>query len=367
MNCTATTVLTPSVRIPPGPSATRPARRRRAWLTALLVAGLAPSAWATEVTFYKEPTDSTVVAGHQICFYFETNASANASYQWYRNGVAIFGATAQSYAFTAQSADNGARYQAVVEGDSKTGGGHAGPTASASATLTVLPAGTALPPQLTAPEGDTVWYVSVPGFYTYAEFRARGNGLSWQYRFDTDPAGQWRAPATTYVGSQSFLIGISPPTGTTTISVRVTDDAGAVAERTWRLAPDQPPVLVTAPTAVPNPMIYPGPATLSVSASDPDGDPLTYTWRVVSAPGVVPTFVPNGTADSAVCTARFPLANADYTIVVTISDGKGAVIEAAVPLSVQLPAGLDARADVNGDGVINALDLGIVTDNFGKP
>lgn len=55
----------------------------------------------------------TVTAGATATFSVAASG-VELSYQWYRNGVAVAGATSATYSFTAASADNGAQYHAVV-------------------------------------------------------------------------------------------------------------------------------------------------------------------------------------------------------------------------------------------------------------
>ncbi|HAT09958.1 MAG TPA: hypothetical protein DCS97_05055 [Planctomycetes bacterium] len=66
----------------------------------------------------------------------------------------------------------------------------------------------------------------------------------------------------------------------------------------------------------------PAQTTLSVQASDPDGDGLTYTWAKTTGPGTVTFGVSNGTATGNSCTA-VAAAVGSYTFTVTVSDGRG--------------------------------------------
>lgn len=69
-------------------------------------------------------------------------------------------------------------------------------------------------------------------------------------------------------------------------------------------------------------------------STDPDGDPLTYEWEVVSAPGgSTPTLTATGAA-----TATFTATEVGtYVIQVRVSDGKGGVATATVTISVSPP------------------------------
>jgi Zn-dependent metalloprotease len=82
-----------------------------------------------------QPGNVTVTAGQTASFTVGglTGGTAPYTYQWYRNGAAISGATSATYSLTAQSTDNGATFYAVVKDASspqKT-------ATSSSATLTV--------------------------------------------------------------------------------------------------------------------------------------------------------------------------------------------------------------------------------------
>jgi hypothetical protein len=59
-------------------------------------------------------------------------------------------------------------------------------------------------------------------------------------------------------------------------------------------------------------------STLSVTASDPDGDPVSYLWQRTGGP----TSVTLATPSAASCLATFTAAGV-YTFTVTVSDGRG--------------------------------------------
>jgi hypothetical protein len=128
---------------------------------------------------------------------------------------------------------------------------------------------------------------------------------------------------------------------------------------------NQAPRIVSAAWADPNPVTLPGTSALQVVASDPENDPLSYTWSQASGPGTV-TFTPNGTAAADTCTATLSTAGT-YVARVMVSDGRGGTATSEVTVVVNPSgAGADPRADCNSDGVVSALDLQIVVANFGK-
>ena len=80
------------------------------------------------------------------------------------------------------------------------------------------------------------------------------------------------------------------------------------------------PVITAGPQAAPNPVTLPATTTVSVTASDADGDALTYAWSRVLGPGTA-SFT---NAAAASTTVAFSAAGS-YTLKVTVSDGKATV------------------------------------------
>jgi len=67
------------------------------------------------VSISTQPNNVTVAAGGTASFTVgATGGTSPYSYKWYRNGTQISGATSATYSFTAQAADNGAVFKAVV-------------------------------------------------------------------------------------------------------------------------------------------------------------------------------------------------------------------------------------------------------------
>ncbi len=123
-----------------------------------------------------------------------------------------------------------------------------------------------------------------------------------------------------------------------TLRVTVTDGRGGTAQRTVDLqvvnvaAANRAPVVdanITAPPSV----IAGDTAALSIGATDPDGDPLTYTWR--TNPVGAGTFT-NANAASASWRSGDISADTSYTLQVTVSDGvasvtRSVIVRATVP------------------------------------
>ena len=112
------------------------------------------------------------------------------------------------------------------------------------------------------------------------------------------------------------------PGGTNYWSVQAIDTAWAGSMWTTEnsFSVNQSPQIQSGPVATPNPTTN-GSTTVSVIANDPDAGPmtLTYTWSLVSGPGIV-SFSPNGTATSDSSTVLFSV-DGTYTLRVTVSDG----------------------------------------------
>lgn len=116
-------------------------------------------------------------------------------------------------------------------------------------------------------------------------------------------------PSLNYNGPDSFTFRASDGSlnsNTATVSITVT-------------AKNDPPSIDSAPWATPNPVVLPATSTVSVVATDPDGDLLTYTWSKVSISGTA-SFSPNGTALSESSSVTFGSAGT-YVLRVTVSDG----------------------------------------------
>jgi hypothetical protein len=135
----------------------------------------------------------------------------------------------------------------------------------------------------------------------------------------TSANATWRAPRV-------------PATRAFTLKVTVSDGNGGTAERTVDLQVvnvpglNQPPVVsatITGPTTV----LAGSFASLSVTASDPDGDPLTISWS--TAPSNQGTFTSSTTATTNWRSGDIATAT-DFTVQITVSDGEDSVTRSKV-------------------------------------
>jgi hypothetical protein len=83
---------------------------------------------------------------------------------------------------------------------------------------------------------------------------------------------------------------------------------------------NRPPVITAGPQAAPNTVTLPAATTVSVTASDADGTPLTYAWSKAAGPGTA-TFTNASAASTAVALS----AAGSYTLAVAVSDGETTV------------------------------------------
>ncbi len=131
------------------------------------------------------------------------------------------------------------------------------------------------------------------------------------------------------------------------------------------------PTLSGSPQASVSTVAEQQPVTLSVTATDEDGDPLTYAWSQVSPSSPTGTF---GNAASATSTWTAPdvSATGSYVLRVTVTDGKGGSVQGTVSVNVTkvnqaptVPATITVPATVRAGDLVT-LSLG-ASDPDGDP
>ena len=184
----------------------------------------------------------------------------------------------------------------------------------------------------------------------------------------SDPDGDeltydWSAPTGAFAGSTDGATArwtAPDETGPVTIRVEVSDGQGgtASAEVTLEVV-NRPPASVTA-TCDPCEVPRGGEVALTATASDPDGDELTYAWSA-------PDGAFDGPTDGATARWTAPDETGPVTIEVEVSDGHGgtAAAEVTVEVANRPPVfesseyALELRESV--DGSRRPVDLGAVT------
>ena len=195
---------------------------------------------------------------------------------------------------------------------------------------------------------------------------------------------QLSGPAVTItdVTPNSRQVSLSTPetAGTVVIELTVTDDANNTATDTVSVTYDPAPNTAPSVDASDDQMLIgvfsgsgtPQSATVSATASDPDGDPLAFTWTQLSGPAT--TLVTS--ADAAGTSTRTysqPASAGTVVYEVSVSDGRGGVETDTVSVVWQdntaptstAPATQPAEGVVPGTSV--PIDLGTITDPDGQP
>lgn len=185
------------------------------------------------------------------------------------------------------------------------------------------------------PDGDTLTYT----------WTASGGTIS-----SIENIANWRAP--------DF-------TGEFVISVTVDDGEGATVSKscTLTVTTNQRPV-VSSIIAEPATLEQGETSTIVCLASDPDGDPLTYTWEATG--GTV-------TGAGNTVTWEAPSVGGEFVISVSIDDGKGGITESSCRIVVQIPEVTviltplpDESGSIYYDGyIITSFRIGDNADNVG--
>jgi hypothetical protein len=101
----------------------------------------------------------------------------------------------------------------------------------------------------------------------------------------------------------------------------------------------QPPVITSGPSATPNPALTGQVVAFSAAASDPNGDPLTFSWNFGDGS--------NGTGSSA---SHAYATAGTFTAQLTVSDGKGGSATGNTIVTVNSPALCTLTTSTNGSG-----------------
>ncbi len=267
----------------------------------------------TAVTITSQPQSQTVTVGQTATFSVVAGGTAPLSYQWKKNGAAIAGATASSYATppTVQT-DSGARFSVTVTNP-------VGSLTSSAATLTVnaaavAPTITAQPQSQTVTMGQTATFGVVAGGTAPLSYQWKKNGTA----IAGATASSYTTPATVQTDNgASFTVTVSNGAGSVTSSAAMlTVNPAAVA-----------PAITTQPQS--QTVTAGQTATFSVGASGTA--PLSYQWKkngaaIASATASSYATPPTVQTDSG---ARFS---------VTVTNPVGSLTSSAATLTVNAAA-----------------------------
>jgi hypothetical protein len=264
---------------------------------------------AVAPTITTQPANQTVTAGQTATFSVAATGTAPLTYQWFKNGAIITGATASTYTTPATTtANSGSTFQVVVSNT-------AGSTPSVTVTLTVNAAAVA-PTITTQPTNQTVTAGQTATFSVAATGTAP---LTYQWSkngviITGATASSYTTPATTTANNGStFQVVVSNAAGSTPSStVTLTVNAAAVA-----------PTITTQPA---NQAVTAGEtATFTVVATGTA--PLTYQW---SKNGTNLS----GATSSSYTTPATTSADNGSTFQVTVSNTAGSAPSTTVTLTV---------------------------------
>jgi hypothetical protein len=387
----------------------------RTLLLLAVVAGLLPAATNHPVTYeFFPPADATAPIGGTVVFrsrgdavyagdgQTKGNASIDAAktvWRRIRNGTdavlsdgnGISGSKTEVLRYPVTAADAGAKFYAVLAYTAKGGELTYGPTASPQATLTTVPAGTDLPPQLLTPAAGTQLRRGIRSYFT-----AQGVGLKWAVKIDDyDPTSaqiEWKAPNDfDGAGRASYQIPVYDPRQTwnkdmKTLTITITDVQNRTATRTWNLEafenvePPKVPVQVYGQLGrrgvaqAPGATLFPAARGLLTGVT---GHNQPWTVSLVQGPtqaGASVAVNADGSFTATMPAPVLPFAEAGtlsgtptfyepfhQSFLFRVTDSKGNATDQWAIVYAQ-----PVQGDANRDGAVNALDLQAVTGAFGS-
>jgi lysophospholipase L1-like esterase len=185
----------------------------------------------------------------------------------------------------------------------------------------------------------------------------------------SDPDGDtlnytWQPASGTITGSGSTVTFNPPAVSADTvvrINVTVSDLNGLTATgyvdvTVQNVATNSPPSISAGPTATPADIYQDQTAQLSVTASDPDGDTLTYSWQAAS--GTI-------TGSGSMVTFHPPAVSADTVVRIdlTVSDPGGLTASGSVDVTVRNVTG-GTPVNVAGSSTVTASSQNTTTDQL---
>jgi len=278
-----------------------------------VVASSADPAPVVAPSINKPPVSQTVSAGQAATFSVSATGTHPLAYQWFKNGVAISGATSASYTTPpAAASDSGAQFTVTVSNS-------LGNVTSDPATLTVSAA--AVAPSITAQPASQ----SVTAGQT-ATFSVAATGSA--------PLGyQWMKNGTAILGANS----LSYTTPATTSSdnaaqfaVTVTNTAGNVTSNSATLTVSAAAVAPSITTQPANQTVTAG-QTASFSVIATGTAPLTYQWKKNGA-------AISGATSSSYTTPATTSSDSGALFAVTVTNTAGSATSNSATLTVSAAA-----------------------------
>lgn len=295
------------------------------------------SGWptASALAISTQPSSQTVTAGGSVTFSVAaTGGTSPYTYQWYKNGTAISGATAASYAFTTASSDTGATFYVKVTDSAST----PATVTSNTATLTVnqVVGITVSPASVTLTTGGT------------QQFTATVTGT-------TNTAVTWSAAAGT-ISSAGLCTAPSTATSYNVIATSVADTTKSAS------------ALVTVSTSVltistqPSSQTVTAGASVTFSGSATGGtSPYSYQWyknstAIAGATSATYAFTTSSSDGGATFyvtvtdSASTPATVTSNTVTLTVNQAVGLSVS---PTSVSLTAGGTQQFSATVTGTTN--------------
>jgi len=255
-----------------------------------------------------QPASQTVNAGTGVTFSVTANGTAPFTYQWYKGGLSILGATNSSYTIASPAINDSGSYTVIITNS-------VGSTTSNSAVLTINSA----PVITTQPVSQSV----VAGSTVTLSVLANGSGTI---------SYQWQKNATSISGatSSTYTISSTSVSDSANYSVVVTNSFGSVTSTVSTLTVTSAvisPSVITQPTGQ---NITVG-SVLNLSVTAGGSAPFAYQWYLGTAP------ITGATNASYVVSSASSIDAGTYCVTITNSAGSVTSSNAVVTVSAVAP------------------------------
>jgi Bacterial lectin len=285
------------------------------------------------------PANQTVMAGLTATFTVTGGGSGPLTYQWYKNGVAVSGATSSTYTTPATAAgDNGAVFTVVVSNP-------VGSLTSGPATLTVqsqVPLAKSIVPSTATPPYNSA-VMLVPTFSGgTAVIGSMGVGSS-DITAAAVSGGSYPTPALT---------------SAKTYTLTVTDAKGNVLSTTCLVTPT---IVTITPISPANQTVAPGQVSFSATASGGATNGLTwsasagsFSGNVWTAPAVIGTYTITATSVDAPTVFVTTTATISAPVILTQPAGQHVCTGAGILLTVSANYAASYQWSFNGTAIPGA-------------